>query len=265
MGVLNVTPDSFSDGGALFAAGQPLLDKIVDVAGGMLAAGADVLDIGGESTRPGAAPVHEDEELERVVPVVERLRACDTVISVDTRHPRVAAAAIAAGAHLINDISGGGDPAMLEVIASSEAGYALMHMQGSPANMQDDPVYDDVVAEVHDYLAARVAACEARGIARDRLMVDPGFGFGKTLDHNLALLSHLERTRVADLPLLVGLSRKRMLGAITGRDVGDRTVASVAAALLAAERGADLVRVHDVGATADALKVLSALNPARVV
>ena len=265
MGVLNVTPDSFSDGGKLFAAGEPLLDKIVDVAGAMVQAGADVLDIGGESTRPGAAPVHEDEELERVVPVVERLREHDIVISVDTRHPRVAAATIEAGAHLINDISGGGDPAMLEVIAASESGYALMHMQGTPATMQDDPEYDDVVADVHAYLAARVAACEARGIARERLMVDPGFGFGKTLDHNLALLSRLEQTRVADLPLLVGLSRKRMLGAITGRDVGDRTVASVAAALLAAERGADLVRVHDVGATADALKLLSALNHARVV
>ncbi len=265
MGVLNVTPDSFSDGGTLYAAGKPLLDKIADVAAGMMEAGVDVLDIGGESTRPGAVPVNADEEVERVVPVVEHLRDCGAVISVDTRHARVAAAAIEAGAHLINDVSGGADSAMLELIAASEVGYALMHMQGAPATMQDNPVYADVVTDVHAYLAAQVATCQANGIALDRLMVDPGFGFGKTLDHNLLLLSQLERTRVADLPLLVGLSRKRMLGTITGREVGDRTVASVAAALLAAERGADLVRVHDVAATADAFKLLAAVRDVRVV
>ena len=260
MGVLNITPDSFSDGGKLFKGQSVDLSRVQAFAQQMILDGASVLDIGGESTRPGAQPVGVSQEMDRVIPVVEALSALDTILSVDTRHASVAAAAIAAGAHMINDVSAGGDPDMLPTIAASQVGYAMMHMQGLPENMQHSPAYADVIAEVGGYLKQRYLACLQAGIEGGRLMLDPGFGFGKTLEHNLQLLDGLAQLKVSGVPLLVGLSRKSMLGTITGKTVENRTVASVAAALIAVQRGADLVRVHDVGATSDALKVLRALQ-----
>jgi dihydropteroate synthase len=262
MGVLNITPDSFSDGGELVNGHQADLHAVLAKARRMLAEGAAVLDVGGESTRPGAQPVTVEQELERVIPVVAELSRLDTIISVDTRHARVAHAAIEAGAQLINDVSAATDPAMLDVIAANNVGYALMHMQGTPQSMQSKPSYGNVVIEVHNYLVARVQACRQAGIALDRLMIDPGFGFGKSVQHNLLLLAQLAQVRVHDLPLLVGLSRKSTLGAVAGRDVNQRIHASVAAALMAVERGADLVRVHDVGPTQDALKLFTAVQQA---
>ncbi|MEZ5559671.1 MAG: dihydropteroate synthase [Pseudomonadales bacterium] len=262
MGVLNVTPDSFSDGGRFRAAagsGGVDLAQVVDVALEMIAAGADVLDVGGESTRPGAEPVSALEECRRVIPVIERLRQLDIMVSVDTRKAEVARQAVAAGAHLVNDVSGVRDDGMLAVLAACDAGLCIMHMQGEPGTMQDNPRYRDVVAEVRAFLAQQVVRCRAAGIGADRLLLDPGFGFGKTLAHNLALLRDLEAVRVDGLPLLAGLSRKRMIGAITGRATGDRVVGSAVAALLAVQHGADVVRVHDVPATADALKMQAAL------
>ncbi|MFX3658200.1 MAG: dihydropteroate synthase [bacterium] len=259
MGVINVTPDSFSDGGRLMSA-APDLALILDTALAMLDDGAAVLDIGGESTRPGAAAVDEREELRRVLPVVERLATLDAVISVDTSKPEVARLALQAGAHLINDVTGGADPRLRRVVADSDAALCVMHMQGTPRDMQRDPVYGDVVAEVGAYLAGQVALCCAEGIERERLLIDPGFGFGKTLAHNLALLRGLAALRIDGVGLLVGLSRKRMIGDLTGRPVERRAAGSAAAALLAAQRGADMVRVHDVAETADALRMLSALE-----
>ena len=259
MGVLNVTPDSFSDGGQLFKHHQLDLQQVLDRAAAMKAAGAVVLDVGGESTRPGAAAVSEAEELRRVIPVIEALQSMDIIVSVDTRHAAVAAAAVEAGVHLINDVSAGADADMLELVAVSGVGYALMHMQGTPQHMQDAPHYDNVVTEVRDFLAMRVSCCLAAGITRDQLIIDPGFGFGKTVAHNLQLLSCLEELRVDDIPMLVGLSRKSTIGAVTGRDVEDRVYGSVTAAVLAAERGAKLIRVHDVGPTMDGLKLLAAI------
>ena len=259
MGVLNITPDSFSDGGRLLR-GKPDLPRIRAAAAAMLAAGATILDIGGESTRPGAAPVDEAEECRRVIPVLESLATLDTILSVDTRKSGVARRAAAAGAGLLNDISGYREPAMIEVLAATGMAGCIMHMQGEPSSMQDAPHYLDVIAEVRAFFEARVAACRAAGIASDRLVLDPGFGFGKTLAHNLRLLQRLGELRVDGLPLLVGLSRKRMIGAITGRDLPDRAVGSAAAALLAVQRGASIVRVHDVRETADALSVLRALQ-----
>jgi dihydropteroate synthase len=259
MGVINVTPDSFSDGGRLLGA-TPDLPRIVDLACGMLAEGAALLDVGGESTRPGAAEVPESEELRRVMPVLESLLELDGIVSLDTRKPGVAARALALGVHLVNDVGGGRHPDMIRVLAGSDAGFCLMHMQGEPRTMQEAPRYRDVVAEVRAFLAERVAACRAAGIDDGRLLLDPGFGFGKTLAHNLTLLRELDRVRVDGLPLLVGLSRKRMIGTITGRSVERRAVGSAVAALLAVERGADLVRVHDVAETADALTMLRAVT-----
>ena len=260
MGVLNITPDSFSDGGKLFKDHRVDLSGVQAVAQQMIEEGANVLDIGGESTRPGAQPVGVSQEIDRVIPVVEMLAKLDTIVSVDTRHAPVAAAAIAAGAHMINDVSAGGDPDMLSTVAASQVGYAMMHMQGLPETMQLSPRYGDVIAEVGGYLKQRYLACLQAGIDGGRLMLDPGFGFGKTLAHNLQLLDGLAQLKVSGVPLLVGLSRKSMLGTITGKTVEDRMAASVAAALLAVQRGADLVRVHDVAATSDALKVLQALH-----
>lgn len=261
MGVINVTPDSFSDGGRFASPGAGIdLGRIVESALAMLEEGAAILDVGGESTRPGAAAVSEDEESRRVMPVLERLLELDAVVSLDTSKPGLAARALDGGVHLINDVNGGRDPRMVEAVAASGAAYCVMHMQGEPRTMQQDPRYRDVVTEVRDFLAARVEDCERSGIPRDRLLVDPGFGFGKTLAHNLALLRALPALRVEGVALLVGMSRKRMIGTITGRDVEDRAVGSAAAALLAAERGADLLRVHDVAETADALRVLAALT-----
>jgi dihydropteroate synthase len=259
MGVINVTPDSFSDGGLLMT-GAPDLPRILDTARAMLAEGADILDVGGESTRPGAEPVPEEEETRRVMPVVERLLELGTIVSLDTGKAGLAARALAAGVHLINDVTGGRTPDLVTAVAGRGAAVCLMHMQGEPRTMQKAPRYADVVAEVRAFLAGQVDLCRRAGIPDQRLLVDPGFGFGKTLEHNLTLLRHLDEVRLEGPALLVGLSRKGMIGAITGRDVSRRAVGSAAAALLAVQRGADVVRVHDVAETADALKVLASFT-----
>jgi len=260
MGVLNITPDSFSDGGRLLRNTMPDLGAVRARAESMLTAGVDILDVGGESTRPGAEPVSAAAELDRVLPVVEMLLELDTIVSVDTSKAEVARAVLNVGCHLINDVTGLAESEMLEVLATSEAAVCIMHMLGRPRTMQEDPQYQDVVVEVHDLLEARVCQAREAGISEDRLCTDPGFGFGKTQTHNLTLLKNLEGVRVGSLPLLVGLSRKRMIGTLTGRPVEQRTAGSVAAALLAAERGADIVRVHDVAETVDALNVLRAIT-----
>lgn len=255
MGIVNVTPDSFSDGGhhatveAAVAHGLRLVEE-----------GADVLDIGGESTRPGAEPVGEAEELARVLPVVEALVARTAVpISVDTTKPAVMRAALAAGAGMVNDVMALRAEGALEAVAASKAAVVLMHMAGEPRTMQQAPTYDDVVGEVHRFLAERVFACEMSGIDKRRIVIDPGFGFGKALEHNLALLAGLMRFTEIGVPVLAGLSRKSSLGQITGRAVEHRLAASVAAHLVAVQNGAMLVRVHDVAATVDALKVWAAV------
>ncbi len=254
MGVVNITPDSFSDGGRFLAA-----DDAIAQAKRLLAEGAAILDLGAESTRPGARPVSEAEELGRLLPVLEALSGVDVPISVDTRRAAVMRAVLAEGASIINDIEALAGPGSLEAVAGSGCGVCLMHMQGTPSTMQQDPRYGDVVGEVSAFLSARVSAAESAGIARDRLVVDPGFGFGKTPAHNLDLLRNLDVV-AGGLPLLAGLSRKSTLGAITGRPSQDRLAASVAAALLAAQRGATILRVHDVAATRDALAVWRAVE-----
>jgi len=255
VGIVNTTPDSFSDGGACLDAGPAIAHALK-----LAEAGADILDIGGESTRPGAQAVSADEELCRVLPVVEALVDRGLCVSIDTRKPEVMRAAIAAGAAMVNDVAALRAPGALDAVAASDAAVCLMHMQGEPRTMQQEPAYADVVREVGDFLMARVAACEAAGIARTRLMVDPGFGFGKTLAHNLSLLAHLDRLVAPDLPVLAGMSRKSMLGALTGRAVDEREFAGVAAHLAAVMRGARAVRVHDVAAMRDALAVWNALE-----
>jgi dihydropteroate synthase len=257
MGVVNVTPDSFFDGGrhASTAAAIAHARRLAEE-------GADLLDIGGESSRPGSEAVSLDEELARVLPVLDALRGLDAPISIDTTKPEVMRAAIAAGAAMINDITALGAPGALETVAASDAAVCLMHMRGAPKTMQADPVYADVVAEVRGFLAARVAACEAAGIARDRIAIDPGIGFGKTLEHNLALTRHLDALAGIGVPVLAGWSRKSSLGRIAGRAPEERLAASLAAALIAVERGARIVRVHDVAATRDALAVLAAVQGA---
>ncbi len=261
MGVLNVTPDSFSDGG-LFLGRAAALEH----ARRMLSDGADIIDIGGESTRPGAAAASETDELDRVIPLVEVLRGeCDArgvPLSVDTRKPAVMRAAIAAGASLINDVGALDAPGAIEAIAPSEVAVCLMHMRGEPATMQQVANYNDVVGEVKAFLADRAAACEGAGIARDRIVVDPGFGFGKTVGHNLALLRWLAEIVALGYPVAVGLSRKSTIGVLTGREVGERTAGSIAAALSAVARGAAIVRVHDVRETVDALEVWRAVEGA---
>lgn len=256
MGVLNVTPDSFSDGGRFTRR-----DVALGQAESMAAAGATFVDVGGESTRPGAAPVPVQEELDRVVPVIEAIRRrIDVAVSVDTSKPEVMREAVSAGACLINDVYALRRPGALEAAASLDAAVCLMHMQGEPRSMQVDPRYGDVVAEVTQFLVERVEACESSGIARSRIVLDPGFGFGKSVAHNLALLAGLERIARAGLPLLVGLSRKSMLGAITGRPVDERVTGSAVLAALAAERGANIIRAHDVAATVDAIAIVGALT-----
>ncbi|PBJ82101.1 dihydropteroate synthase [Lysobacteraceae bacterium NML93-0399] len=257
MGIVNVTPDSFSDGGAhdtvdaAIAHGLRLVDN-----------GADVLDIGGESTRPGASEVPVDEELRRVVPVIEGLAARTSLpISVDTSKPEVMRAAVSAGAGLINDVYGLRRDGALDTAAALGVPVVLMHMRGEPRGMQEAPDYDDVVGEVHRFLAERVFAAEMAGIARRHIVIDPGFGFGKTTAHNLALLAQLARFVELGVPVLVGLSRKRSIGELTGREApGGRVAGSVAAHLIAAQRGARILRVHDVAETVDALKVLAAVE-----
>jgi dihydropteroate synthase len=258
MGVLNVTPDSFSDGGRLFIGGKADLGAIVALAEGMLEEGAAVLDVGGESTRPGAQSVSVAAECKRVMPVIERLLELDTIISVDTSKPEVAVVAMAAGCHMVNDVCGLRNEGMSQALADSGAAICLMHMRGEPRSMQRDPQYADVVSAVREFLTERVSACRDVGIDSARLLVDPGIGFGKTLTHNLTLLRNLGELKVAGLPVLVGVSRKRMIGTITGREVGERMVASAVGAALAVQQGADIVRVHDVAATADALKMVQA-------
>jgi len=255
MGVVNVTPDSFSDGGRFF---DP--DAALAHARKLVADGADILDIGGESTRPGAAPVSEDEELGRVVPLLQSLRDAPLPISVDTRRPRVMREALAAGASLINDVQALEAPGALEAVALADCGVCLMHKKGDPATMQRDPQYADVVAEVKGYLAARIAAAEQAGIARDRIAIDPGFGFGKTPAHNLELLRRLDEFRSLGVAVAAGWSRKSTLGVITGKPVEQRLAASIAAALLSVQRGAHILRVHDVAETRDALAVWQALR-----
>lgn len=255
MAIVNLTLDSFS-GDGLAGAG---LDRVVARAEAAIAEGARILDLGAESTRPGAEPVDEEEELARVVPALERLAGLGVPVSVDTMKPPVMAAAIRAGASMINDVYGFRAEGAIKAVAGSEAGLCVMHMQGAPRTMQAAPAYTDVVGEVRDFLAQRVAVLQAAGVGRQRICIDPGFGFGKTLAHNLALLRHLDRFRALGLPVLAGLSRKSMIGAITGRAVAERTYGSVAAALLALERGARILRVHDVAATRDALQVWEAL------
>lgn len=256
MGIVNVTPDSFSDGGRHDAP-----DAAVAHALRLVAEGADLLDVGGESSRPGAGEVPAEEEIRRVVPVIERLRAeTDVPISVDTAKPEVMRAAVAAGAGMINDVYALRREGALEAAADSGAAVVLMHMLGEPRSMQDAPRYDDVVGEVHRFLAERIFAAEMAGIDKRRIVVDPGFGFGKTLAHNLALLAGLARFAELGVPVLAGLSRKRSIGELTGREAPDaRAAGSVAAHLIAAQRGAGILRVHDVAQTVDALKVWAAV------
>ncbi len=255
MGVVNVTPDSFSDGGHFLQAAAAVAHarRLIDE-------GADLLDVGGESTRPGAAPVVLDEERRRVLPVIEALSGAGVPLSVDTQKPELMREAAAAGAALVNDVNGFEAPGALEAVAGSDCAVCIMHRQGDPRTMQQSPQYADVVAEVDAYLRRRAAAAERAGIARERIVVDPGFGFGKTLEHNLALLRGLDAIAAAGFPVLAGLSRKSMVGALTGRPVGERMPGSVAAALLAAQRGATILRVHDVAATRDALAVWNVLR-----
>jgi dihydropteroate synthase len=255
MGVLNVTPDSFSDGGRFNERDAALLH-----ARRMIEEGATIIDIGGESTRPGAASAGVDDELARVVPVIEALRReSDVFISVDTSKPEVMRAACAAGADIINDVRALVEPGALAAAISTRAGICLMHMQGEPRTMQSAPEYTDVVGEVSAFLAARVAACGAAGIELSRLAADPGFGFGKRIVDNLALLKHLGQLRTLAVPIVVGLSRKSMLARITGRGVDDRTAGSVALAAIAVLNGARIVRAHDVAAAVDAVRVAAAV------
>ena len=255
MGVLNVTPDSFSDAGR-FAS----LDRAVEHGLRMAAEGAALIDVGGESTRPGAQPVTAEEELQRVLPVIEQLRRSTTaVISIDTSKPELMRAAAAAGVGFINDVRALREPGALEAAAASGCGLCLMHMQGEPRTMQVAPHYRDVVSEVRAFLSARVAACRSAGIDAARLTVDPGFGFGKNLEHNLTLLRHLPELAADGPPVLVGLSRKSTVGKLTGREPGERVYGSVALAVVAALKGARIIRAHDVAATVDALKVAAAV------
>lgn len=256
MGILNVTPDSFFDGGTYL---HP--DVAIERSLEMVAQGAEIIDVGGESTRPGAEPVSVDAELARVLPIVEALaKQVDVLISVDTSKPEVMSAAIAAGCHMINDVTALKNEESLEVVANSDVAVILMHMLGNPKTMQAQPRYNRVGLDVCRFLVARIRACYASGIHKDRIILDPGFGFGKTLKHNLALLNDLGLITDLGFPCLAGLSRKSMLGAILGKPVDQRGMGSVTLAVLAASRGASILRVHDVGETVDALRILSAVS-----
>ncbi|MBW8329090.1 MAG: dihydropteroate synthase [Thiobacillus sp.] len=255
MGIVNVTPDSFSDGGRVGDAQASIRHAFK-----LQEEGADILDVGGESTRPGASAVPADEEMRRVLPVIEALAGRGCVVSVDTMKPEVMRAALDAGAVMVNDVMALRAPGAPEAVAASGAAVCLMHMQGEPQSMQQSPYYVDVVEEVKHFLQGRVVACEAAGINRERLVIDPGFGFGKALEHNLALLKQLDHLAELDVPILAGLSRKSMLGALTGRGVDQREFAGVAAHLAAIARGARLVRVHNVAAMRDALAIWNAVE-----
>ena len=256
MGVINVTPDSFSDGGCFLST-----DSAIARADQIAASGADIIDIGGESTRPGAAPASLAQELDRVMPVIESVVANTGLpVSVDTSKPEVMEAAAAAGAAMINDVRALREPGALQAASRSGLSVCVMHMQGRPRTMQNEPSYSDVVTEVRDFLSERLQACEAAGIPSGRVVLDPGFGFGKTVEHNLELLLHLKDLTALGRPLLVGLSRKSMLGVLLGRDVDQRLPGSLALALLARQRGANIIRVHDVSATRDVLRMLDILE-----
>ncbi|HTR06354.1 MAG TPA: dihydropteroate synthase [Paraburkholderia sp.] len=265
MGILNATPDSFSDGGRYIA-----FDDALRRAEQMMLDGVDIIDIGGESTRPGAPPVPLDEELERVIPLVEKLKGANVPLSIDTYKPEVMREALSAGADMINDIWAFRMPGAIDAVRGSDCGLCVMHMHGEPQTMQvGEPDYVDVVSEVRDFLARRCAELEAAGVAKARISVDPGFGFGKSVvEHNYALLAHLPETApavtpgVAPYPILAGMSRKSMLGALVNRPAPERVAASVAAAVCAAQRGAAIIRVHDVAQTVDALKVWGAMRDA---
>ena len=255
MGILNVTPDSFSDGGRFVAP-----DTAVRQALRMAEDGAAIIDVGGESTRPGAGAVTDQQELDRVIPVIEAVRReIDVPISIDTSKPGVMREAVAAGAAMINDIRALREDGALEAAVELQRPVCLMHMQGQPRTMQVEPRYDDVVAEVTDFLRRRMAECRDAGLAPDLIVVDPGFGFGKTPAHNFELLANLRQLTTLGAPLLIGISRKSSLGAVTGREIGGRLAASIAGAVLAVSRGADIVRAHDVAETVDALRVVRAV------
>lgn len=256
MGIVNVTPDSFSDGGKFAST-----DLAVEHALQLIAEGADILDIGGESTRPGAVPVSLDDELGRVIPVINALsKQVSVPISIDTYKPEVMRQAIMAGAAIVNDVRALQEPGALEVVAKSDAGVCLMHMQGNPQTMQSDPSYENVVTEVERFLSERLQAAIAVGINKERIVLDPGFGFGKSTVHNIALIQNLDKLMELGRPLLVGLSRKSVLGAIAGGDEQQRLHAGLAAAVITAMKGAKILRVHDVRATVDALKVVTAIQ-----
>jgi len=255
MGIVNVTPDSFYDGGV-----HPDAARALDHARAMVADGADLIDVGGESTRPGALLISEADELGRILPVISALAREGVLVSVDTMKPAVMREAIAAGAVMVNDVRALRQRGALDVVADSNVAVCLMHMQGEPRTMQEAPVYGDVVHEVRDFLIERALVCEGAGVTRARIVLDPGFGFGKTVAHNLALLKHLDVLVQSGYPVMAGLSRKASIGVITGRDPADRLAGSVAAALAAMARGARIVRVHDVRATVDALKVWQAVE-----
>lgn len=263
MGILNTTPDSFSDGGSYYRDGRLVLDLALARARQMLAEGADMIDVGGESTRPGSTPVSEAEELDRVVPVVEALvKELGALVSVDTSSPEVIRETAQAGAGLINDVRALQKGGALEAAAATGLPVCLMHMQGTPETMQTHPRYDDPVEDVKSFLNTRVDACQAAGITADRILLDPGFGFGKTLAHNLSLLRRLNEFTSMGFPVLVGLSRKSMLGKLLGREVDERLPGSLALALASVQRGATVIRVHDVAATRDVLAVQAALADA---
>jgi len=260
MGILNVTPDSFSDGGVFLSRDRALRHAVQ-----MVEEGAGIIDIGGESTRPGAQPVSVQEELDRVIPVIEAVRdAADVLISIDTSKPEVMRAAVAGGAGMINDVLALRAPGALQAAADLNVPVCLMHIQGEPRTMQKDPHYADVVSEVRDFLRARMQACVAAGLSPQKLIIDPGFGFGKNLDHNLRLLRNLKEFAVLGAPLLVGLSRKSMIAAALNLPVDGRLYASVALALIAAQNGAQIVRVHDVRATYEALRMQEIVMETRV-
>jgi dihydropteroate synthase len=256
MGVVNVTPDSFSDGGRFFDR-----DAAVAHARRLIEEGADILDIGGESTRPGAAPVSEADEIKRILPVMEALSDVEIPVSVDTRRPAVMKAALAAGASMINDVRALAEPYAHEAVAATGCAVCLMHMKGEPATMQREPRYDDVVAEVKRFLAEAARKARFAGIGSDRIVIDPGFGFGKTVEHNLTLLRELRQIADLGFPVLAGLSRKSTIGRITGRPMEERLAGSLAMALLAVERGAKIVRVHEVRETRDVIAVWQAVQP----
>ena len=263
MGILNITPDSFSDGGTLYQNGQVSLDNVLKRAERMLAEGADILDVGGESTRPGATAVSEQEELDRVIPVVESLvEKLGAIVSVDTSTASVIRESAYKRAAIINDVRSLSRDGALAAAADTGLPVCLMHMQGQPHNMQNSPHYEDVVEDVLTFLQQRIEACQTAGINSDRILIDPGFGFGKTLAHNLALLARLPELKILGAPILVGLSRKSMLSQLLGRAVDERLPGSLALAMTAIERGAAIVRVHDVAATRDVLSVYNAVRNA---